>query len=348
MRQFFNFKLLILSLLTMEPVMAQDLVGEIKLKFREIDSLVAAQNLDRAKASIYELKQAISGSDYASEDSIQLFVTSKLAYINFNMGNCDSLLSQGKEEVRLRKKIHGPDDGQTLSAMHNLGVYLINCDSIVQAKNILVQTLSLHRENLKGVDQLLLVTMDDLAYTFGILGKVDSARIYYSDLVSLLSQYSSKNDFYFHVIDNFSALLINEESYGEAAEFYEDLKTHFEGSQEYIQFLKDYYNVFIHTPDYVKGWETGKLLLNTCENHPQLCNDISLEDFQLNVARLGAVLSKHNEALDLYAQAELQFIDQPQILVEILLEVAQISSLANRRDLQLQKTKDCLESTERK
>ena len=68
MRQ--SFRVLILLLLLIEPTLAQDQAREINLKLKKIDSLLSVQNFDKAKSSIYQLKQVISGSNYAGEDSI--------------------------------------------------------------------------------------------------------------------------------------------------------------------------------------------------------------------------------------------------------------------------------------
>jgi len=206
----------------------------------------------------------------------------------------------------------------------------------------LLETLDLHLQHFTQVDQLRFLTMDDLAYSLGVLGKVDSASLYYEELISMINKYSSKSDFYFHVIDNFSALLINEHQFDKAAVFYEELKTHFEGSPEYPLFLKDYYNVFINTPDYAKGWETGNLLVRTCEDQDLDCQDIITPDLLLNVARSGAILAQYNEALDLYKRAEQTFDQQPEMLVKVLLESAQLSPQIGRNAVQIQKLETAL------
>jgi hypothetical protein len=52
---------------------------------------------------------------------------------------------------------------------------------LTKARDGLSLGLERHRKHLNRPDQLLLVTLDDLAFTYGKLEKLDSAALYYEE-----------------------------------------------------------------------------------------------------------------------------------------------------------------------
>lgn len=332
-----NFKVFaVLSLLLLGKAHAQQV--DFKASVANIDSLISYQYFDSAKQEIYALKTSIQNTSVEKQDSVQLYFTSKLAYINYKLENCDSAIVQGQREHQLRTDLFGLDDPETITAQHNLGVFLINCGELERAKGILLEALSLHQQHLRRVDNVMLTTMDDLAYCYGRLDQVDSANLYYRELISLLIEYTSKGQFYHHVIDNYSALLMSKGLLEEAAVYYEDLKDYKKQAVDYPSFLKDYYNAFIQIPDYVKALETAELLLDLCQEEGRCAElEYSQAEFLLNAARLNVLLVRHEEAMEAYDLAFEQYDGEPQVQINILLEHAEIANSRQQKSEQFEK-----------
>lgn len=301
---------------------------DFQLEINTVDSLVQTGEFEGALTKITGLRSSIEETELANQDSVKLFFYSKLAFIHYNLYDCENTIINSQLDAQLRNNIYGEADLLTLSSMRTLGVYYLNCDALAKADSTLNQVITLHRKHIGPADELYIRTLDDLAYVNGTLGNTEKAIGYYEDLLDLLKN-SAKGDFYIQVIENYSALLMNTEKYSEAAAFYEDLKTPMQEKPEYLSFLKDYYNVFVHQKDYVKALEAASLLIEEGEQNPDKCTEykIYLPEFKLNCARLAMTLAKYQDAETFYATALDEYNDRPELQIQILLERAQLSGI---------------------
>ena len=269
-----------------------------------IESLILSEAYEDANESLLALKSSIENTSLSDQDTVKLFFSSKLAFIAYQLGDCENTIQRSKEDLELRTQIYGEGDPITLSSKRNLGIYYLNCDSVEMARDVLVETVETHRSEIGEPDELYARSLDDLAYTMGKLGELESADKNYLELLGLLGE--NKSSFYLHVIENYSALLMSGEKYAEAATFYSDLKSYMAPRDEYPFFLKDYYNVFVHEKDYVKALESSNDLISWCEGNESTCDEagLSMKEFVLNSARLSVLLYRYNEASDHYAKLE--------------------------------------------
>lgn len=299
-----------------------------------IDSYINKGDFETANQRLINLKESIVNTSLNDQDTVKLYFSSKLAFIASQLGDCAITIQRSKEDVELRTEIYGEGDLLTLSSLRNLGIYYLNCDSAVSARDILQKTVKLHREQIGKPDELYARSLDDLAYVQGELGEVEEAEKNYNELLGLLGD--NKSSFYLHVIENYSALLMSSERYAEAAAYYEDLKPYMESSQDYPLFLKDYYNVFVHEKNYVKGLEAVSELLNWCDSNGTVCSESGLDtkEFILNGARLAVLLFRDKEAADYYSEAESLYQGTP-TFVTILLEQASLFNQTGQKYRQL-------------
>lgn len=315
-----------------------DFHGEVK----NIESLLNDAEYDSARNTIESLQASIEGTAIANQDTVKLYFFSKLALINYRLNDCANTIINSKLDTELRMEVYGPGDPLTLSSSRNLGVYYLNCDELDKADSTLLSTLKLHEEHIGSVDVLYVRTLDDLAFVKGKKQDINQATAYYEKILALLKD-SPKNAFYFNIVENYSALLMNVEKYAEAAVFYDDLKEPMKQKPEYVSFLRDFYNVFVHQKDYVKAFETASNIVKTCPSNRQACNyyGISIEEFKLNNARLAMLLSKYKEASDLYEAAFNDYQDSIGLNIQILLEHAELLGRQNNRYSQISKHKIC-------
>lgn len=310
-----------------------------------IDSLVDAGDYDKGRSELYTLIGALHNTSLEREDSVQVYFVSKLAFMNFRLHAMDSAVAQGKREVALRSKMHGPGDMQTLASRHNLGVYFLSMGLADSAKRVLLKTIQLHNEHYTNASQVLLVTLDDLAYAYGDLNLPDSAVYFYKQLLDNFNTPESKTSFYLHVIDNYSALLISNGRFEEAASFYPELLKYKEGSEDYLSFLRDYYNVFVNAKDYAQALGASESILDFCKGDADQCHsgDISVRTFQLNSARLNMLLARYNEAYPLYQRVLAESDGDRYEHIVVLLESAEAAGRLNRKGDQLKQLSDALE-----
>ena len=312
--------------------------GQTQVDFNQevdqVESLVAAGDFNAAEEALNTLRESIAETSLADQDTVKLYFSSKLSFIANQLGDCEKTIRLSKEDTRLRTEIYGEGDPVTLSSKRNLGIYYLNCDSAEQAKNVLSETIRIHQKEIGQPDELYARSLDDLAYVSGKLGELEEAEKYYNELLGLLG--GSKNSFYLHVIENYSALLMSSEKYSEAALYYEDLKSYLKDTEDYPFFLKDFFNVFVHEKDYVKALETAAELITWCESGGSFCldYDLAVDDFVLNSARLSVLLYRYDEAEKYYAKAESLYESQSGY-ISILLEQANLFSQTNQRYKQL-------------
>ena len=305
-----------------------------------IDGLVETEDYEQAVAQIKSLQEAIVNTSYEEVDSVKLYILSKLAFVYYQLDDCELATANLKGEVDLRMEVYGPGEATTLQTMRNLGVYYLNCQENAQADSTLSQVIELHQENIGKIDELFVRTLDDLAFTKGKLGKVDEAVDSYEQLLKLL-EHAGKGDFYFNVIENYSALLMNSERFEEAAPYYEELKEHMVSKSEYIQFLTDYYNVFVHLKDYVKAYETSSEIIEKC--HESNCTATDLRSIKLNAARLAVLLNDYTEADRLYDLAENDGDETIQSEIQLLTERANVDGYLGRSFIQVGRLEKCLD-----
>lgn len=311
---------------------AQDQV-DFNLEVNRIESFISKGEFQSANESLVALKESIVGTSLAEQDTVKLFFSSKLAFVAYQLGDCENTILRSKEDVQIKSEVYGVGNPVALSAKRNLGIYYLNCDSSTQARDVLLETLTLHREHIGQPDELYARSLDDLAYIQGSLGDLAEAEKNYNELLGLLGE--NKSSFYLHVIDNYSALLMSAEKYAEATVYYEDLKGYMSGSEEYPFFLKDYYNVFVHEKDYVKALEAASELITQCEGGIDCTgDDLKIEEFVLNSARLASLLSRFEEAESFYRRAEKLYVEDAK-LVTILLEQASLYGQMGQKYRQL-------------
>jgi len=328
-----SFSTIFLLCLTVFSTIAQKQV-DFKTEVDRIDALVKNESFEEARAGLIELKESLANTSLIEEDTIQLYFASKLAFVSFQLDDCESTLNWSKEETDLRNQIYGAGDPLSLSASRNLGIFYLNCDSATRAEEVLLGTIQTHRSEIGKPDELYARSLDDLAYVQGKLGKLDEAEKSYNELIGLLG--GNKTSFYFHVIENYSALLMSSEKYEDASAHYDDLKTYMDQKEEYPSFLKDYYNVFIHTKDYVKALEASSTLLSWCEKNASICEDqgIDQDEFLISSARLAVLLYRYDQAEKYYSKAEMALKGKPEYLT-LLLEKASLFESTGEKYKQL-------------
>ena len=327
------FSLLSFGLTTLSLV-AQD-QEKFEIGVKQIDSLISVRNFELAKLALIDLKTSLTDTSLLSQDSISLYFTSNFALVYYQLGNCEEMIKYSQEDLSLKGSVYGVGNPIALSASRNLGIYYLNCDSTERAKSVLKETLDLHKEHIGEPDEIYVRTLDDLAFTLGKLGEIEEAQQAYVELLALLD---SKNAFYYHVVENYSAFLMSNENYDAAARYYLDIKKHKSESPEYPFFLKDYYNVFVNIKDYVMALDASSLIISNCSNN-EICTEegIDTKQFILNSARLSMLLSQNEEASQFYQDAESSFKEDKYNYVSILLEQFSLYDQLGNRDMQLSK-----------
>lgn len=211
-----------------------------KAEISRIDSLIAIGAYQEADTALLVLKAELENTSLLKEDTVRLYFSSQRAFIANQLGDCFASIKLGKEDLNLKQEVYGKGDLITLASRRNLGIYLLNCDSLERSKEVLAETVQIHTETYGQPDELYVRALDDLAYIEGKLGNTEVAYELYNRLIDLLSE--SKGPFYISIIENYSSLLISNEAFDEAAPFFHELKNPMKQSSEYPQFLKDYYN----------------------------------------------------------------------------------------------------------
>lgn len=317
----------LLILLVILKTSAQEKI-DFKDSVVKIDSFVNNEEYEKARKEIYSLQSLLKNTSIGKDRLTQLYFISKLTFISHRSGNCDSLYAQGVRELALRKEIDGVAHSQTLMAKHNLGVYLLSCGLLEEAKQELLETLDIHQQYFDRVDRTLFVTLDDLAFTCGQLNQLDSAVHFYNRLLKLFDKYGQFNNFYYHVLDNYSALMFNNGSFGKAANLFEKLAAKKKQEDDYHQFLNDYYQACLHIPDYVKAIRVITELQKVCATSPDKCSGLNYDQYEstLERARLSVMLSRYDEAINYYQQLVSEEV--PVEKLGILVEAAEISARA--------------------
>lgn len=293
---------------------AQDQV-DFKSQVKKIDSLVESRSFDEALTEIETTQEAITNTSIGDSDSTRLYFLSKLAFINYQLGDCENTIFNSRQEVALRDSIYGQGDALFLSSLRNLGIYQLNCDSLEKADSTVSLVLELHRENIGQIDEVYVKTLDDLAFIKSKKGEIEKSSAMYEELLDILK--NNKGSFYYGVLDSYVSHLINYELFQEALPFYPDLKEWSQGKPDYAQFLKDFYNIFIFTRDYVKVFETASELISLTEN--EVASEIIL-----NAARAAFLMSKYDHALEFYTKAYNAYSDSTQLKILIHLEKADV------------------------
>jgi len=332
MKRFFS-TLLVLCLGYL--VSAQDQVN-FELEVGRIDSLISSKNFSRADSALNELKASLENTSLLDEDTVLLYFSSNLAVVNYQLGNCENTIKYCKEDRTMKAEVYGEGSSIALAAARNLGIYYLNCDSTTKAGEVLQETIALHQEHIGQPDEIYVRTLDDLAFTFSKLEKTEEAKSAYEELLKLLGE--TKSNFYFHVVENYSAFLMTSEKYEEAAPYYEDLKTYNEGKAEFPILLRDYYNLFVNLKDYVGALDASNLLISKCADN-QVCENesINTNEFILNSARLSMLLSRYADAKNLYLEAENVFGEKSSTYISILLEQAELYETLGDRNAELSK-----------
>lgn len=330
MKQFYSTLIICLLIFSSNAQEQVDFNREVD----RIETLISNGDFETANIGLIALKESITNTSLAEQDTVQLFFSSKLAFVAYQLGDCENTILRSKEDAALRSKVYGPGNPITLSSKRNLGIYYLNCDSTEQARNVLTETIATHKQEIGQPDELYARSLDDLAYVQGKLGEIDAAQASYEELLGLLGE--GKSSFYMHVIENYSALLMSSEKYEEAAVYYEDLKAYMAGKEDYQLFLKDFYNVFVHEKDYVKALETAGELISWCDENGSYCSDSGLEtdEFILNSARLSVLLFRYDEASKYYSKAEKLYQGKNEY-IPILLEQANLYNATGQKYKQL-------------
>ena len=312
---------------------AQDQV-DFNQEVNRIETLIAQGELNAANDALTALQTSIENTSLAEQDTVKLFFSSKLAFVAYQLGDCENTILRSKEDAELRTQVYGEGDPVTLSSKRNLGIYYLNCDSTEQSRLVLEEVVNTHKELIGQPDELYARSLDDLAYVQGKLGDVGEATETYNELLGLLGE--NKSSFYLHVIENYSALLMSNAKYSAASVFYEDLNPYMAGKEEYPQFLKDFYNVFVHEKDYVKALETASDLIAWCESNGGVCAETGLDtkEFVLNSARLAVLLYRYDEASKYYATAETLYQGDYEYIA-VLLEQSNLYSATGQKYRQL-------------
>ena len=298
--------------------LSQDVIS-FNTEVLRIDSLIDAGAFEDADTALVALKSELVNTSLLKEDTVRLYFSSKRAFIANRLGDCLASITLSKEDLMLKREVYGEGDPATLAANRNLGIYYLNCDSLEESKAALKKTLEVHEKEIGIADELYARTLDDLAYVEGKLGNDKIAYEYYDRLLELLAD--SKGPFYQYVIENYSALLISNEAFDEATPFFDQLKESMATKAEYPQFLKDYYNVFVHNKDYVKALESAGLLLNWCDENSTVCDELEIDiaKFTLSSARLSLILGNEDQSLGYYKLAEQHYQDSavfPRMMLE--------------------------------
>lgn len=331
MKKFFSWMLIVGVSVSLAKSQEQvDFNSEVD----KIEVLITDGAFEKANGRLIELKESLANTSLLEQDTVQLFFSSKLAFVASQLGDCENTIQRSKEDVALRNEVYGAGDPITLSAKRNLGIYYLNCDSTERSREILLETVNTHRSAIGQPDELYARALDDLAYVQGKLSEIDDAIKSYDELISFLG--GNKTSFYFHVIENYSALLMSSEEYQKAAVFYDDLKPFMALKDEYPFFLKDFYNVFVHQKDYVKALESASELLSWCEQNTSKGTDTGIEmnEFTLNSARLAVLLYRYDEAEKFYTKAEEVYRGTPEY-VKILLEQSALYNFRGEKYKQL-------------
>ncbi|EGJ33177.1 hypothetical protein LYNGBM3L_48470, partial [Moorena producens 3L] len=217
--------------------------------------------------------------------------------------------------------------------------FYLNCGEYNRADSTLSQVVDLHQKNIGKIDELYVRTLDDLAFTKGRVEQVDEAMKLYSRILEILSP-SPKGGFYYQVVENYSALLMNNQRFEEAAPYYDELKEYMRDGDGYVEFLTDYYNVFIHLKDYAKAYETSSNIISACKS--DTCSGETLLAFNLNAARLAVLLGKYSEA-DQYYTTCLASNGGISHEIQVLMERADVNGYLRKPFEQVNGLEKCLD-----
>lgn len=318
-----QFSSLLILVLSFSTLLAQQQI-DFALEREKIDSLMEYGYFEEADQALFDLEAGLENTSVLELDSVKLYFASNHALTQYRLGDCAQMLRYSKEELDLKRQIYGDANPYTLSSMRNLGVYYLNCDSTNIAVDVLSEAVRTHRDLIGRPDEIYVKALDDLAFAYGKLGALESAKESYDELIQLLQ--GSKGDFYFHVLENYSALLTTFEEYEAAALFYPELKDYMGGKKGNLQFLRDFYNVFVLTKDYVQAYSVASELADNCIANGEPCELAGLETrfYALSAARLAVLLSRYDAAGEYYQVSYDLFDDEPYTQVTILLEQADI------------------------
>lgn len=313
---------------------------DFQAQVANIDALVEAQDYANGALQIEDLRESFAGTSYMEEDSVNLYIFNKLSLIYYQLDSCDLAIANNRAEVDLRFEIFGPADLATLQTMRNLGIYYLNCQYDLQADSTLSEVINLHQTHLGKIDELYVRTLDDLAFIKGKLGQVEEAIKIYERILEILG--SGKGGFYYQVLESYSTLLINQERFEQAAPFYQELKVPLADSEDYLQFLTDYYNVFVHLQDYVKAFEVSREILQSCQERS--CGQEKKSNFQLNAARLAVLLGKYEDADQYYGQLLQEGSNSDYLQVQVLIELADVDGHLGRPFAQVSRLEKSLDA----
>ena len=318
---------LLFSWLIIGPLISQGQQVDFAARAADIDAMVEARQYDQAQVLIDALKMSIEGSDLEEQDSVRLYFYNKLSFIYYQLDSCDLAIENNRSEVALRIEAYGAGDLTTLQTMRNLGIYYLNCHYDEQADSTLSRVIELHQKEIGKIDELYVRTLDDLAFTKGRLGQLEEAITIYDRMLDLLGT-SNKGDFYNQVVENYSALLMNNERYEAAAPFYDELREPMAESDDYVQFLTDYYQVFVHLKDYVKAYQTSSEIILACQR--RACDPGQVQTFQLNAARLAVLLNQYEEADRFYQLVAKGAMSEVNTAIQVLTEHADVKGYLGR------------------
>ncbi len=304
-----------------------------------IDELIEQQEYTEAFSELKTLQERIAGTDYQERDSVKLYLFSKFSFVYYQLDSCEQAISNNRGEADLRMSLFGPGEMTTLQTIRNLGVFYLNCGEYNLADSTLSQVIDLHQKNIGKIDELYVRTLDDLAFTKGRIDRVDEAATIYARILEILGN-SPKGGFYYQVVDSYSALLMNNERFEEAAPYYEALKDYMREGDGYVDFLTDYYNVFVHMKDYAKAYETSSNIIATCES--ETCPVETLLTFNLNAARLAVLLGKYEDA-DQYYTTCLASDVGVEHEIQVLMEQADVNGFLSRPFEQVNGLEKCLD-----
>ncbi len=305
----------------------------------KINNLIDEQEYEHAFAELSVLQESVTNTEYQNQDSVKLYFFSKLSFVYFQLDSCDLAIENNRSEADLRMDLFGPTELTTLQTIRNLGVYYLNCGEYIRADSTLSQMVDLHQKNIGKIDELYVRTLDDLAFVKGRLEQVDAAIPIYDQILEILGN-SQKSGFYYQVVENYSALLMNDDRFDAAAPFYEVLKEQMKNRAEYVEFLTDYYNVFVHLKDYAKAYETSSRIIEWCAIG-QCPGEVHL-DFNLNAARLAVLLGRYSEADQLYTNCLISE-STVQHEIQVLMEQADVNGYLGKSHEQVGGLEKCLD-----
>lgn len=332
MKKFFSLSVLFL---VVHVLIAQEQVN-FEAEVVKIDSLIKSQKFSEADSALNELRISLENTSLIEQDTVLLYFSSNLALVNSRLGNCENTIKYSKEDWETKTQVYGEGDLLALAAARNLGIYYLNCDSTTRAKEVLEETIAKHQEHIGQPDEIYVRTLDDLAFTLGKLEESEAAISTYNDLLKILG--NSKGGFYYHVVENYSSYLMSLEKYREAAVYYSDLKTYAASKNDGPILLRDYYNVFVNIRDYVQALDASNQIISACKSNPICQNEnIEINEFYLNSARLSMLLSRFSDASQLYTEAENRFENEPGILISILLEQSELFEIIGNKNFQRSK-----------